>query len=222
MIGGDTTIEGRDDIDTAEKVLALGAKLTAEPKRMWTLTENLSRVKDEEASICADRKYVAQASLNENARHLVITIDKLLGRLEGVIQVDHTRWRAHCPSHESTMPSLSIRVSDSGKILLNDFSGGCDIVEICAAIGLRVRDLIPDSRPYLRPDQRGTNYTGARVTDFLDLIDYETRVIATVVGRMLSSGCAPSDEEWLLLSHAIATINRLRDTIRPAKRPKEK
>ncbi len=149
----------------------------------------------------------------------MITIEQFLDRLEGVKQVGPNRWMARCPSHADKHASMTVTWKDD-HILAFDWSGGCDIGEICAALGLRIRDLAPDMRPYLRPEQCGTNYTGARVTDFLDLIDYETRVIGIIVGRMLSDGCMPSDEEWLLLSHAIATINRVRDTIRPAKRKK--
>lgn len=67
----------------------------------------------------------------------------LLLRLSGVRQNGPGKWMAKCPAHDDRSPSLSIRQTDDGKILLHCWSG-CDSEAILAAIGLGWKDLYPD------------------------------------------------------------------------------
>lgn len=67
----------------------------------------------------------------------------LLSRLAGVRQTAPGRWAAVCPAHEDQSPSLSIRETDAGKVLIHCFTG-CDTEAVLAAIGLSWRDLYPD------------------------------------------------------------------------------
>lgn len=54
---------------------------------------------------------------------------------------------ARCPAHDDKKESLSIRVNDDGKILLNCFAG-CASGEIVSALGLEMRHLFAkDSKP---------------------------------------------------------------------------
>lgn len=154
----------------------------------------------------------------------MIDIDQFLSMLDGVRKVGNDRWKAKCPSHEDKTPSLSIRQAEDGRILLHDFGLDCDINDICAALGLRVADLMPPrlDRPYMRPEERGTNVTGARANDFLELIDHEARVVYLIVVRLLTTGVDIRDDELMRLRRAYETISNLRDTIRPAKAPKRR
>jgi len=72
------------------------------------------------------------------------TLDALLAKLQKVSKIGDG-WIARCPAHEDGRPSLSINVSNTGKILLHCFAK-CTAPEICAAIGFRERDLFPDSQ----------------------------------------------------------------------------
>lgn len=54
------------------------------------------------------------------------------------------RWVGHCPAHEDRSPSLSIRETHEGAILLYCFAG-CETEAILAALGLEWRDLFPES-----------------------------------------------------------------------------
>lgn len=65
---------------------------------------------------------------------------RLLSRLEGVKQVGAEKWAARCPSHEDRSPSLSIRETNDGRLLIHCF-GGCGAVEVLGAIGLTLGDL---------------------------------------------------------------------------------
>lgn len=49
---------------------------------------------------------------------------------------------AKCPAHGDRTASLSVRVSDDGRILLHDF-GGCTFREIVATLGLEPQQLFP-------------------------------------------------------------------------------
>ena len=55
------------------------------------------------------------------------------------------QWTGHCPAHEDRDPSLSIRLSPEGKILLHCFAG-CPVEAVLEALGVSWRDLFPDSR----------------------------------------------------------------------------
>ena len=74
------------------------------------------------------------------ARSGGISIDELLSRLESVRANGPCKWVARCPAHQDRSPSLSIKLASSGNILLFDFAG-CVVGDICAAIGISVRDL---------------------------------------------------------------------------------
>lgn len=87
---------------------------------------------------------------------MTTTIDNLLGRLAAVKQTGPGRWIARCPGHEDRHPSLSIRETNDGRILIHDF-GGCSAVEVMAACALRLADLFEGplgNLPPLRPRER--------------------------------------------------------------------
>jgi hypothetical protein len=71
------------------------------------------------------------------------TLDTLLGRLQGV-RKSGRGFAARCPSHEDNAPSLSIRETDSGTLLVCCHAG-CTVENIVRAIGLEMRDLFPPS-----------------------------------------------------------------------------
>lgn len=73
-------------------------------------------------------------------------IDGLLSRLEGVRQSGPDRWMARCPAHEDRSPSLSVRKTEDGTLLLYCFAG-CGAADIVAAIGLELTDLFPPRAP---------------------------------------------------------------------------
>lgn len=49
---------------------------------------------------------------------------------------------ALCPAHDDRHTSLSAREAEDAKILLRCFAG-CSIHEICASLGIQVKDLFP-------------------------------------------------------------------------------
>ncbi len=71
-------------------------------------------------------------------------IEKLLAQLD---RVKPTRrgWTARCPAHQDQSPSLAIRETDDGRILVHCFAG-CSATDICTALGIRLADLFPDAQ----------------------------------------------------------------------------
>jgi len=68
-------------------------------------------------------------------------VDRVLSRLDSVTQ-NGSGWTARCPAHDDKKPSLSVDVSESGKILVNCHAG-CKCKDVVGAIGLSERDLFP-------------------------------------------------------------------------------
>ena len=71
-------------------------------------------------------------------------IETLLSRLDKVMPNGHGKWLASCPAHLDKLPSLGIKITDDGKILLHCFSG-CHVTDIVEALGLNLSDLFPDN-----------------------------------------------------------------------------
>lgn len=70
-------------------------------------------------------------------------VERVLARLQGVRQTGEGRWVALCPGHNDRHPSLSVRETPDGKVLLRCWAG-CPTSAVLAALGLRWRDLFPD------------------------------------------------------------------------------
>jgi AAA domain len=70
------------------------------------------------------------------------TLDHVLDQLKGV-RTSLRGWRACCPAHADSDPSLSIGLGEQGQVLLKCFAG-CSLERIVEAMGLSISDLFPD------------------------------------------------------------------------------
>lgn len=70
----------------------------------------------------------------------------LLSRLEEVRRTGVDRWMARCPCHDDKNPSLSVRETPDGRILINDW-GGCGTDAVLRTLGLNLTALFPDRLP---------------------------------------------------------------------------
>jgi len=52
-------------------------------------------------------------------------------------------WTAQCPAHEDKSPSLSVRETEDGRVLVHCF-GGCDVQSVLGAVGMDMTDLFPE------------------------------------------------------------------------------
>ena len=71
--------------------------------------------------------------------------DKLLPLLRGVVEIGPGKWKALCPCHDDSDPSLEITKAADGKLLLHCFPcGNRNAAEFCYAVGLTLADLYPE------------------------------------------------------------------------------
>ena len=87
-------------------------------------------------------------------------IENLLSRLSGVKQTGRNRWTAICSAHNDKKPSVNVKESDNGQILII-CRAGCATHSVLASIGLTFADLYekplghhvkPERRPFPSAD----------------------------------------------------------------------
>lgn len=71
-------------------------------------------------------------------------IERLLGGLSKVKTTGKSDWIACCPAHADKSPSLTISEKSDGRILLHCFAG-CSADEVMGAIGMELKDLMPEN-----------------------------------------------------------------------------
>lgn len=71
-----------------------------------------------------------------NVAELVDRLDKVRGGRDG-------QYQARCPAHQDRGPSLSVKDTGDGRILLHCFAG-CETENVLAAIGLSFSDVMPE------------------------------------------------------------------------------
>ena len=78
----------------------------------------------------------------------------VLERLQGVKQRSRDQWSARCPAHGDKTPSLSIKETESGHVLIHCFSG-CGSHDVLESIGLTFEDVMPERLDDSAPRRRG-------------------------------------------------------------------
>jgi len=80
--------------------------------------------------------------MRSGGRAVADPVSTVLERLEAVKPTGDGRWMARCPAHDDRKPSLSVARGENGRVLLKCFAG-CEVGDICAAMGMEARDLCP-------------------------------------------------------------------------------
>lgn len=117
-------------------------------------------------------------------------VHQLLDRLDAVRETGAGRWIARCPAHDDRHPSLSVRETADGTVLLKCWTG-CGAADVVAAVGLELRDLFPpriDDRPPLRKHERWAS------VDVLRCLAHEA-VIVLVAAEATGRGEALTDAD---------------------------
>lgn len=109
--------------------------------------------------------------------------DKLLTRLDRVKKstAHHHAWTARCPAHDDRGPSLSIRETDDGRVLVHCFAG-CDVHSVLAAVGMDITDLFP---PRLSEHRVKSERRPFPAADVLASIGFEALVVRAAASAML-------------------------------------
>lgn len=122
-------------------------------------------------------------------------VSALIERLDAVKQTGEGRWIARCPSHDDKTPSLSIRETSDGTILLKCWAQ-CGVSEIVASIGMELRDLFPRNTDYRQPLKPRERW---HPRDLLQILRREATVILIAARDIAGSGLlSDADQERLL------------------------
>ena len=130
--------------------------------------------------------------------------DRILARLEQVRQTGCDRWVACCPAHEDRSPSLSIRETADGRLLLYDF-GGCQTGDVLAALGMELSDLYDKPLGHSFPPSKSR----IPARDLLELVGFEIDA-ATIILADVADGRSISAVAWQRISTAAARIGQAR------------
>lgn len=133
--------------------------------------------------------------MNPNLESLLSRLTKLKGR--------NGNWVACCPAHEDRNPSMTIRETPEGKILLHCFAG-CSVGEIAGAIGFDLTDLFPPNPDGYAPQRPMRNRFIA--SDLLKVIGHEATIVA-IAAHQLAKGRALPQGDLDRLTLASQRIN---------------
>lgn len=122
-------------------------------------------------------------------------LDMILGRLSK-LRGRNGAWTACCPAHKDRSPSLAIRETEDGRILLHCFAG-CAVDAICGALGVQLQDLFPERPVDHAPPERRRFYAA----DLLRVMEFEATVVMVAAAEMASGRPLPqTDRERLALA----------------------
>ncbi len=130
--------------------------------------------------------------------------EALLPRLENVREQGPGRWLACCPAHDDRNPSLSIRETGDGTLLLKCWAG-CGAADVVAAVNLGLSELFPNrGNDHLRGPTGRTQRWVPR--DVLRAVATEA-LICVMAAEDLAQGVALLESEVDRLHTAVSRLN---------------
>jgi len=134
--------------------------------------------------------------------------ERFVSRL-GKVRGRNGSWTAQCPAHEDKSPSLSVRETEDGRVLVHCF-GGCAVHDVVGAVGMDMTDLFPpdDKRKDYpvegKPSMRSLFYA----SDLLRIASFECLVVM-IAAYDMSKGRRLSDEDMERLKVAQQRIEEV-------------
>lgn len=129
--------------------------------------------------------------------------ERLLNQLDHVKQTGQGKWLACCPAHTDKSPSLAIKETADGKMLLHCFAG-CPVTDIVAAVGLELSDLMPDNTTY----RKGAKQPRFNRYELFEMLAFESVILSLAVRQLLNlEDLDEADLVRVLLAED--TINRI-------------
>lgn len=110
-----------------------------------------------------------------------VGIDSILSKLDKVKSTSNGKWLALCPAHPDKSPSLAIKLTDDGKILIHCFAG-CHVTDVVAAIGLELSDLMPENLTY----QKGTKPPKFNMYELFETLAFESLILSIAIRQLLN------------------------------------
>lgn len=138
---------------------------------------------------------------------LIMSVDKLLNGLDKVKRTSNSSWMACCPSHTDRSPSLSIKDTGDGKVILKCFAG-CETIDVLGALGLDWDDVMPPKQPVERIQTVKPMKHTIYATDALRVIKSEAMII-TMAAMDITNGRKITDAELSRIKLAMERINKV-------------
>lgn len=130
-------------------------------------------------------------------------VDVILDRLEKVRRSGQASWTARCPAHEDRSPSLAVRETDDGRVLLHCF-GGCGVQSVLNALNLEMECLFPP-KPTAAGEGKPRERRPWRASDLLTLAAAESTFVAVVASK-LARGADVPDTDMARLQEALGRL----------------
>lgn len=136
-------------------------------------------------------------------------LEKIISRLDEVSQKGE-QFKASCPAHDDSNPSLSIKQIDD-RILLKCWAG-CSAVDVVHAIGLELSDLFDEPLHHQSPlpSYKRNHSRPLPAADILRAISLELTVTCIAAEKM-TGGEPLNDEEIARLYLAYQRVNKAID-----------
>lgn len=130
-------------------------------------------------------------------------IERLLARLQSARPRGRGQWMAICPAHDDRNPSLSIRETADGRVLIHCFAG-CSPCEILQAIDLSAVDLVRHNQErHWWPSVLG--YPKRNLKDLIPCVALEARIVL-LAGEALADGEVLTEKDLDRLRRAVLLI----------------
>ena len=126
-------------------------------------------------------------------------IETLFARLDSVAETARGKWVARCPAHNDKSPSLSIKETTDGVVLLRCFAG-CSAFEVVNAIDLELSDLFPRQENFDHSQPGKPQRKPFNAADVLCAVLHEITVIGVCGGKLRHEGLTPEDAARLTLA----------------------
>lgn len=133
-------------------------------------------------------------------------INRVLTSLANVRQRQPSQWSARCPTHDDKSPSLSVRETPEGAVLLHCFAG-CAVNNVVAALSLNMTDLFPPRQLTGREPKRQPRLLTA--VQALELLDQEAHLVVVAAANVLH-GVALESTDLTRIAQAVGRISWLR------------
>ena len=130
--------------------------------------------------------------------------EALLARLKKVKRVGQNRWKACCPCHDDQHPSLNVRETESGTVLIHCLACGAGAMDVIGVLRLDPGELFPPREighqspirnPVFRPD-------------VFEFIRQEIRVV-NVVACDIHANKVVSERDYQRLAEAASRLARI-------------
>lgn len=108
--------------------------------------------------------------------------EQFLAKLDRAKPIGKNKYLASCPAHPDKSPSLAIKETDDGKILLHCFAG-CHVTDIVAAVGLELSDLMPENPSY----KKGNKPPKFNKVELFDRLAFESLVLGLAIRQILAN-----------------------------------